>query len=212
MASHPEHLSSAEATNYFTQPWTITTPSRPNVKFFLATPSHHDEWLPIIINPENNKLMDDVKDKIWDEAAISEWRTRVLDAYTKSLTACDHLNLLISENDKVLGYGNLFKLKDGSFNVGCVLDVSAQGKGIGKLSTAVMITLAFKIGKEDNVEAGTMKANAAMRGVMRSLGIEEKEKLVVVEGRGVLAELSYTIERSKWKDIGLDVNWEKDQI
>lgn len=74
------------------------------------------------------------------------------------------------------------------------------------MSTAVFVQLGLKIGI-NGVTAGTMKVNAPMRGVMRSLGVEEAEELIVVEGRGVLAELSFTVERRKWKDVDLDVAW-----
>ena len=49
--------------------------------------------------------------------------------------------------------------------------------------------------------------NGPFRALMKSLGIEE-EKLVV-EGRGVLAEVLYTVDREKWTDIELDVAWEE---
>ncbi|KAE8447143.1 hypothetical protein EG329_011127 [Mollisiaceae sp. DMI_Dod_QoI] len=201
------HLSSPSTAKYFLHHWTLTTPSHPSLKFHRATPLHIPVWLPIVTNPPNNALMDDIKDTIWDSTAINQWTTSTISRYSESLTTYTHLDILISEDDVVIGYANLMKLKSGSFNVGLVIDVAAQGRGIGKVSTRVLIQLAFEIGKSSKVEAGTMKANMAFRGVMRSLGVEEEEKLVVVEGRGVLAELSYTIEREKWKDVEFVVVW-----
>lgn len=118
---------------------------------------------------------------------------------------------MISESGKFIGYGDLFLLKSGAFNVGVVLDASVHGRGIGRLSTAVFVQLGFEIGR-NGVSAGTMKANGAMRGVMRSLGVEEVEDLVVVEGRGVLAELLFVVERERWKDVKLDVVWGENEL
>ncbi|KUJ07162.1 uncharacterized protein LY89DRAFT_702552 [Mollisia scopiformis] len=200
------HLSSPSAKKYFLTPWTLTTPTHPALTFQRATPSHISHWLPLVTNPANNIHMDDVKSLLWTPSDISAWKTRTITNYNKSLTTYHQLAVLIAENGKFVGYGDLWLLENGNFNVGVVLDVSVQGRGLGRLCTAVLVQLGFEVG-EKGVEAGTMKVNGGFRGVMRSLGVVEEEKLVVAEGRGILAELSYTVDREKWRDVELDVVW-----
>ena len=49
-----------------------------------------------------------------------------------------------------------------------------------------------------SVSAGTMRANEGMRGVMRGLGVDGKEEDVVIEGRGVVAEVLYVVKPGEW--------------
>lgn len=55
---------------------------------------------------------------------------------------------------------------------------------------------------------GTMKSNTAMRGVMKGLGVVEREEVVVVEGRGVVAEVVFEVEREGWKEVEMVVEFE----
>ena len=52
-----------------------------------------------------------------------------------------------------------------------------------------------------------MKANAPMRGIMSSLGIEEIEKIVDIPGRGVVAEIEWELKREEWKTIDMNVEF-----
>lgn len=90
-------------------------------------------------------------------------------------------------------------------SVGIVLNKGARGKGVGKDGMRVLTQMGFELGMK--ISSGTMKANEPMRGVMKSLGVDEVEKMVILPGRGVVAELDYTVEREKWKDVDMKVEF-----
>lgn len=180
----------------------MTLPSRPGLKCLRATPSHFDVWLPIVMNPVNNELQDSAG-KVWDEAANAEWRERVQKRYDDLNTKFNGLDILVELDGKIVGYGDIYEFAPGEASVGVVLNREARGKGIGKASIQVFTQLGFELGLK--ISSGTMKANAPMRGIMKSLGIEEVEKIVELPGRGVVAELDYAIDHEKWKDIDMKV-------
>lgn len=85
-------------------------------------------------------------------------------------------------------------------NVGIMLEEGARGKGLGKAVTGAMVEVAWMMGGRVGVR--TMKANAGMRGVMRGPGVEEKVEDVVMDGRGLVAEIVYEVEKGKWEGLG----------
>jgi RimJ/RimL family protein N-acetyltransferase len=189
---------------FFTQSWTVTLPSHPGLKFFRATPPLFDLWLAIVMDPANNELQD-TAGKIWDDAAKREWRERSQKRYDDLNTAHNGLDILVELDGKLVGYGDMYESKPGEASVGIILNKDARGKGIGKAGIQVLTQLGFEIG--ENISTGTMKANAPMRGIMKSLGIEEIENIVEIPRRGVVAEIEWEIERAKWKSIDMKVEF-----
>lgn len=189
---------------FFTRSWTVTLPSHPGLKFFRATPALFDTWLPIVMDPVNNELQD-TAGKVWDDAAKTEWRERAQKRYDDLNTAFNGLDLLVELDGKLIGYGDIYESEPGEASVGVVLNKDARGKGVGKASIQVFTQLGFDLGLK--ISTGTMKANAPMRGIMKSLRIEEVEKIVEIPGRGVVAEVEYNLERAKWKDIDMKVEF-----
>ena len=189
---------------YFTHNWTITLPSHPGLTFFRATPSHFDVWLPMAMNPSNNELQDSAG-KVWDEAAIAEWREHGRQRYADLNSKFNGMDVLVGLGGKTVGYGDIYEVEPGVASVGIVLDKEARGRGIGKDGMRVLTQLGFELGMK--ISSGTMKINGPMRGVMRSLGVEEVEKIVSIPGRGVVAELEYTVERDRWRNVDMRVEF-----
>ncbi|TGO90009.1 hypothetical protein BPOR_0083g00100 [Botrytis porri] len=205
-SSSPSPPPSEYRSNFFTKKWTITIPSHPTVKFFRATPSHFDAWLPLATDADNNKLQDS-KDQFWDEVAISKWKDNMYDQYDKSNTDFHCLKALFEVDGKVMGFGDIYVVKPGIANIGVVLNKEVRGKGLGKLTASVLTQLTLDFGLQ--TVAGTMRDNEAMRSTLRNLGFVEEEKIIEIEGRGVVAEFSYTLLREGWKDIELSVEFEE---
>lgn len=187
---------------YFCGQWTMATPSDPTVKFHRLTPNLFEAWVPIIINPDNNKLQDN-KDKVWDEFAIAELKKELYDQYLKSNTERHSLKVLVEVGDNVVGFGDIFIVEKNVASIGVVLNEEARGKGLGKLVTCVLAQLALASGLQ--VVAGTMKDNKPMRAILNNLGFEEKEEILELEGRGVVAEYTYSLPRDGWKEVPLRV-------
>ncbi|KAF7943073.1 hypothetical protein EAE96_011016 [Botrytis aclada] len=205
-SSSPSPPPSDYRPNFFTKKWTITYPSYPTVKFFRATPSHFDVWLPIAINADNNKLQDS-KDQVWDEVAISKWKENMRNQYVKANTDFDCLKILVEVDGQVKGFGDIFVVRPGVANIGVVLNKEARGKGLGKLTASVLTQLTLDFGLQ--AVAGTMRDNEPMRSTLRNLGFVEEEKIIEIEGRGIVAELSYALSPEGWKDIELSVEFEE---
>ncbi|CAD6456743.1 08b91d98-47ae-4ab7-aa54-0f4ee9dcb1f4-CDS [Sclerotinia trifoliorum] len=189
---------------FFSKKWTITIPSNPSVKFFRATPSHFDIWLPIATNADNNKLQDN-KDQIWDEAAISKLKIDMYNQYVKSNTDFHCLKVLVEVSGEVIGFGDIFVVEPGVANIGVVLNKEARGKGLGRLTVGFLTQLTLDFGL--SVVAGTMGDNAPMRFTLRSLGFAEEEKIIEIFGRGVVAEFSYSLLRDAWEEVEMNVEF-----
>lgn len=71
----------------------------------------------------------------------------------------------------------------------------------------VLAQLCFDMGM--GVSLGTMNANGPMRGVMKSLGVEEKVEITELPGRGIVSELAYRIKKQDWEDFKLDIEFEE---
>ncbi|THV51281.1 hypothetical protein BGAL_0116g00130 [Botrytis galanthina] len=205
-SSSPSPPPSDYRPNFFTKKWIITIPSLPTVKFFRATPSHFNVWLPLATNADNNKLQDS-KDQVWDEVAISKWKDNMYDQYDKSNTDFHCLKILVEFDGKVVGFGDIFVVRPGVANIGVVLNKEVRGKGLGKLTASVLTQLTLSFGLQ--AVAGTMRDNEPMRSTLRNLGFVEEEKIIEIEGRGIVAELSYTLLREAWKDIEMSVEFEE---
>jgi RimJ/RimL family protein N-acetyltransferase len=203
-------LSTAEAnenTKFFTHHWTITIPAHPSLKYIHTTVTHLDEWLVLVSDPANNPYDETARTQIWDMTAIEEWKISTTQKYIDSQSKFNALNMLIQFNGQLVGGGNFFLLPTGEVNLGLMLTKDARGKGIGKLSMQVLIQLAHNMGIE-RLEAGTMKANQPMRALMASLKIPGRDEIKKAPGRGVLAEILYTIPKTvDWEDIDLHVEF-----
>lgn len=90
-------------------------------------------------------------------------------------------------------------------NVGVMLEERARGRSVGKAVTGALVEVAWMMGGRAGVR--TMKANEGMRGVMRGLGVEEKVEDVEMEGRGVVAQIVYVVEKEKWEDVGVSLEF-----
>lgn len=97
------------------------------------------------------------------------------------------LDMLIELDGKVAGYGNVTETSDGRGNVGIILEESARGREVGKISTQVFTQIAFDLSSD--VRCATLKANKPMRALAESLGLEEEDEITEFPGRGVISEI-----------------------
>lgn len=119
---------------YFSQDWSITIPSRPNVKYTRVIPARFDEMIPLITNVENNEHQDS-KDKIWDEAAIKEQLANLATRYEEGSSKQGSIETFVELDGKVVGFAGLWVSKDGKRgDIGVVLNKEGRGKGLGKLT------------------------------------------------------------------------------
>lgn len=191
------------STKLFTHPWTITLPSHPGLTFARATPAHIAAWLPV----------QDGGGEAWDEAAVGEWKERVTKRWEEGNEERRHdgLDVLVLWEGRVVGYGDICPVGgeagqgQGRASVGIVLEEAVRGRGLGTAGVRVFVQLGWALGLR--VHVGTMKGNAAMRGVMRSLGVEGREKIVDIPGRGVVAEVEYEVERDGWRAAEMAVEF-----
>lgn len=203
MASQAAAAEAPPHSKFFTQTWTITVPSYPSLTYIRATPSLFDVWLPLVTSRANNEAQG--IDTVWKEAKIDEWKQYYRTRYGIQNLRLRGLDLLICLDGKVVGYGDVTETAPGVANVGIILNPEARGKGVGKVTVRVFAQLGFEMGM--TIEAGTMKANGPMRGLMKSLGIAEVEEIVDIPGRGVVAELVYKIDRRALKEIDMRVEF-----
>lgn len=159
-------------------------------------------------DPKNNELQD-TKDTVWDDAAVTKWKKETEERHNESNTKFAPLPVLIEFEGKIVGYGDVWPAAgdSGTTSIGVLLNESVRGRGIGKTTIAVLAQIAFDFGLP--VTSGTMKANAPMRAVMASLGVPEEEKLVTAPGRGVLAEVEYSISKENWAGIEMKIEFDE---
>ena len=92
-------------------------------------------------------------------------------------------------------------------NIGLMLVESARGRGIGKSAMQVLLRLSNELDVV-LVHAGTMLANKPMRALAATLGFTEREELLQIPGRGVVAELLFEdIDYKRWKDLDMNVEF-----
>lgn len=194
-----------EFSRFFTRKWTLSVPTRPSFKMFRATPSHFQVWVPLVTNPANNELQD-TKDNIWDSAAIEDWKRKAEKQYAEANIKFNVLEVLVELDGKVMGYGDIYTIREGVASIGIILDKSARGLGLGKLAVGALAQICFDYGIRPVV--GTMKANIPMRRVMAGLGATEKESITVLPGRGVVAEVDFVFDAESWKKVNMSVEFD----
>jgi RimJ/RimL family protein N-acetyltransferase len=112
------------------------------------------------------------------------------------------LEFLVHVNGKLMGYGGVFEIPEvaaGFANLGLGLNPSLRGTGLGKAIMQVLLRLSNEI-DASVISVGTMKANNLMCALAKSLGFEEREEIVDIPGRGVIAEVLFSIDHAKWRD------------
>ncbi|KFY71169.1 hypothetical protein V499_08615 [Pseudogymnoascus sp. VKM F-103] len=190
----------------FTNHWTATLPSQPHIILRHATPSSISTRLAIIRNPLNRTHITS-QPTLWDDSAAATWTTAQQARFDKSTRDFDNLDVLVEVDGVVVGVSAIATiegdLKDGErlLNVGVMLEEVVRGKGVGKAVTGCLVEIALMMGGRVGVR--TMKANVGMRGVMRGLGVEERVEDVMMEGRGLVAEIMYMVEKEKWEELDI---------
>lgn len=76
---------------------------------------------------------------------------------------------------------------------------------MGKTTVQVMSQVEWQMGLQ--VSRGTMESNAGMRSVMRSLRVEEGKEVANIPGRGVVAELAYSVKRGMWVEVEMGIEF-----
>lgn len=203
MSSDPAAI--ALGTKFLSQTFSILVPSHPRIKFTKVTLARFSEWQPIAINADNNKYQD-TRDKVWGEAAIDSLRA----SHQKMLEDQQAIEIFAELDGKVVGYGGIYvmNLEKGRASCGLVLNEEGRGIGLGKLTVSVLAQMCWDMGFQPGM--GTMNANGPMRGVAKSLGLEEKDEHVEIPGRGVVCEVGFTFKKEEWKTVVTQVSFEED--
>lgn len=202
-------MNSLDSSKLFTEDWIITVPSHPHLRFIRLIPRRYDHLVRIFSNPlndPNNRTPDDTSWKESDSLNVIKTYTQ---RFSISKTSHNALALLVEENGKIVGVGLAHEIEHQPrlANIGTILDVEGRGHGIGKILMEVLLRLSCDL-NVDTVEAGTMKGNAAMRGLMRSLGIGEVEEEKIMPGNRKVAEVMFKdIERERWRDFDIEVEF-----
>jgi len=196
---------------FFTDDWTITMPSHPNVKIIRLTPPRSDEQIKILSNPDNQPFASPAdREEVWDEERIQQTKQHFHERYTENKTKFNGLDILVQINGEIIGQGGVYEIPQvlaGLANIGLALAESARGKGIGKAAMLVLLRLANELDVV-LVHAGTMLANKPMRALAASLGFTEREELLQIPGRGVVAELLFeNVDYKRWKYLNMSVEF-----
>jgi RimJ/RimL family protein N-acetyltransferase len=198
-------------TRFFTEDWIITVLSHPHVRFIRLTPIHLDEHIERTSDP-NNRPFSNPDDKIWSEERKEATKARHQERYTLSKTKHQALEFLVHIDGKLMGYGGVFEIPEvvvGFANLGLGLDPSLRGTRLGNAMMKVLLRLSNEI-DASVISVGTMKANKPMRALATSLGFEEREEIVDIPGKGVIAEVVFSIDNAKWrawKDYEINVEF-----
>ncbi|KAG4027668.1 hypothetical protein MFRU_028g00900 [Monilinia fructicola] len=202
-------MPSSDSSKFFTEDWTVTLPSHPNLRFIRLIPSRYNHLVRILSNPlndPNNRRPDDTS---WQDSDSQN----LTSIFTKRHLAAkmDHkaLSLLVKEDGKMVGIGMIHELEHQPrvANIGTILEAEGRGHGVGKVLMELLLRLSNEL-DVDAVEAGTFKANAAMRGLMRSLGVEETDEEKIMPGNRKVAEVLFKdIARERWKDLEIGVEF-----
>ena len=196
---------------FFTEDWIITLPSHPNAKFIRMIPSRHEQQIKILSNPLNHPFENPADQaEVWDEAFIAGVNQRFDERYTLSKTAFQAIDILVELDGEIVGSGTVMEIpqvQKGLANIGLTLSPVARGKGLGKAAMQVLLRLSNEC-QVDHVHAGTMKANVPMRSLAKSLGFVEREEVLEVPGRGVVAEILFEdFRQERWKDLEMNVEF-----
>ncbi|KAF7872777.1 uncharacterized protein EAF02_008848 [Botrytis sinoallii] len=202
-------MKSLDSPKLFTEDWIITIPSHPHLRFIRLIPSRYDHLVRIFSNPlndPNNRTPDDTS---WKESDSLDLIKTYTQRFSTSKTSHNALALLVEENGKIVGIGLMheFEHQPRFANIGTILEEAGRSHGVGKILMELLLRLSCEL-NVDVVEAGTMKKNAAMRGLMRSLGIEELEEEKIMPGNRKVADIMFKdIERQRWRDFEIHVEF-----
>jgi RimJ/RimL family protein N-acetyltransferase len=196
---------------FFTEDWTITVPLHPTVKFLRLTPPRTNEQIKILTNPDNQPFASPAdREEVWDEEGIQQTKQRFHERYTLAKEKFNCLEILVQVGGEAVGLGGVYEIPQvqaGLANIGLMLVESARGRGIGKSAMQVLLRLSNELDVV-LVHAGTMLANKPMRALAATLGFTEREELLQIPGRGVVAELLFEdIDYKRWKDLDMNVEF-----
>jgi len=196
---------------FFSDDWVITLPTFPKVKFVRLTPPRSDEYTKILMDPLNRPFANPSElAEAWDEESIRARKERFLARYTLSKTNHQALEFLVQIDGETVGKGSVYEIPEvhvGLANIGFGLAESARGKGIGKAGWQVLLRLSNEL-DISLVGAGTMSANKPMRALAKSLGFTEREEVLTVPGRGVVADILFeNIDYKRYKDLDMKVDF-----
>jgi RimJ/RimL family protein N-acetyltransferase len=208
---------------FFTHDWTITIPSYPNptLKIIRATPADTPTFItlmsafpgPLPKVPSTTTASPPAEPGQKPPPITGEGLQK---RYTESRTQHHAFDCFISIDDQIVGYGSVMQItppnvKPSLANIGIMLKPEVRGKGIAKQFLKVLLRLSCEV-QTDIIEAGTMKDNAPMRALAKSVGLVETEEIKTAPGGMVVAELLFKdIEREKWRDFPIVVEF-KDQV
>ncbi|TGO91755.1 hypothetical protein BPOR_0019g00150 [Botrytis porri] len=199
----------SDSSKLFTEDWIITIPSHPHLRFIRLIPSRYDHLVRIFSNPLNDPNNRTPDDNSWKESDSVGLIKTYTERFSTSKFSHNALALLVEENGKIVGIGLMHEFEHQSrfANIGTILEESGRGHGIGKILMELLLRLSCEL-NVDVVEAGTMKKNAAMRGLMRSLGTEEVEEDKIMPGNRKVAEIMFKdIERQRWRDFDIKIEF-----
>ncbi|KAL2068048.1 hypothetical protein VTL71DRAFT_16146 [Oculimacula yallundae] len=206
---------------FFTHTWSITLPTHPHLRFVRLTPSNHAAWLDVESHPDNNIPPGyPGQDILWSATRREESTKRFLKNWGGFQEKRNGIYVVVVDvgigvdgrdgdesgngTGRVIGQGQVEEVKPQECNIGMELVTAARGKGVGRALFEVLIRLSNEIEGEREgirVSAGTMKSNGPMRKLARKMGLVEREEVVEVPGRGVVAEVCWDIERESWRGL-----------
>ncbi|CAG8949460.1 hypothetical protein HYFRA_00007690 [Hymenoscyphus fraxineus] len=201
---------------FFTKDWTITLPSRPepNLKFIRLTPNETAEFKRFVEEADSSPAAksSNTEPSPVELKASFDSGDRMQKMYVESQTQHHAFDVFISLDDKFVGSGAIYEItppfsKLSVANIGIKLHPEVQGKGLGKTLMQLLLRLSNEV-DADIIEAGTMKENASMRAMAKSVGLVESDKIKFVPGRGVVADVMFeNIERERWRDFEMVVEF-----
>ncbi|CAG8978142.1 hypothetical protein HYALB_00013025 [Hymenoscyphus albidus] len=197
---------------FFTKDWTITLPSRPepNLKYIRLTPNEtagFERFVEEAASRPAAKSSNTETSPVGLKASF-EPGGRMQKMYIESQTQHHALDVFIYLDDRFVGWGAMYEItppfsKPSVANIGIKLLPEVQGKGLGKTLMQLLLRLSNEV-DADIIEAGTMKENASMRAIAKSVGLVESDKINFVPGRGVVADVMFeNIERERWRDFDM---------
>ncbi len=204
------HTMPPSDTRFFTEDWILTLPSHPDVKFIRLTPPVFGERIKILADPLNHPFDSPADKEVWTPIKIEESRQRFIDQYNLSKAKYRALGILVQIDGKTVGQGGVHEIpmvKAGLANIGLSLAESARGKGLGKATMQILLRLSNEL-EVNIVHAGTMLANKPMRALAAALGFTEREEVLSIPGRGIVAEILFeNVDYKKFKDLNIDVEF-----
>jgi RimJ/RimL family protein N-acetyltransferase len=114
---------------------------------------------------------------------------------------------LASDRWEICGLWRSFEITEvlGLVNVGILLDESVRGTRLGKATMQVLLGLGNEIDAAV-ISTATIKANKPIRALATSLGFVEKEEIVDIPDRGIIADVTYKIDHTR-KDFEINVEF-----